>query len=854
MPAPAHTANSQFAIRNSQLPDWFTPRRFAVFLLLAFVVAFPGIWMGTETFFRSDYGVMAYPAAHYLRESIWRGELPLWNPLSNCGAPFLAQWGTMCLYPGSLFFVVLPMPWALGVFCLLHLWLGGLGARALAERWTGNRFAAAVAGTAFALNGASLACITWPNYCVALGWLPWIVLLTEQAWREGGKQLVLAALAGTMQMLTGVPELVVLTWGLLGVLLLGELLELRQKAKGKRQKEDQTSPATFSFFLFPFSFAAIPVARFLAIIVLVAALSAAQLLPFFELLAHSQRDAAYRDARWPMPPWGWANFLVPLFRYGQTPQGFWIQVGQEFLSSYYLGLAPLALALLAVWKCRERRVWLIAGATAFALVMALGDAGYLYTALKNLLPGGGIARFPVKFVLLAAFTVPLLAAFGVAALQSRSGVPPDCSNSSTVVSTPALLNDKEKSDDRQDACPAWQALLRIAFALAALTSLTLWLGQQHPLQYDRWPETRANALARLAWLAAALSAVAVAAGAWARPARERLLAASALLVLLAADPLTHQPNQTPRVPAAVVQTGSPFRNEIRYVPDSGRIMISPAAEQKLLYGQHLDYGTLPPAVASDPASLWVLDYGGKLRTLWSHLNLLDGLPKVNGSSTLQIRAQAEVQKLLYPTNAALAPPAEGLKWFLGVNPQQLVDEKGQVAVRIAYSLPPNSSSLRIGAKPVFLPPDAILNELFSTNFNPNMVVLIASPTLAGDEALVAPAKGEVRTSRFSANEIVVETSAANWAALTVAQSFYHPWCAFVDGQPVKLWRANYAFQALVVPAGKHTVRLVYVDEKFRLGVGISLAGLAVCGWLWWRAGRKLVGDDVRSLASSPDKV
>ena len=206
MPAPAHTANSQFAIRNSQLPDWFTPRRFAVFLLLAFVVAFPGIWMGTETFFRSDYGVMAYPAAHYLRESLWRGELPLWNPLSNCGAPFLAQWGTMCLYPGSLFFVVLPMPWALGVFCLLHLWLGGLGARALAERWTGNRFAAAVAGTAFALNGASLACITWPNYCVALGWLPWIVLLTEQAWREGGKKLVLAALAGTMQMLTGVPE------------------------------------------------------------------------------------------------------------------------------------------------------------------------------------------------------------------------------------------------------------------------------------------------------------------------------------------------------------------------------------------------------------------------------------------------------------------------------------------------------------------------------------------------------------------------------------------------------------------------------------------------------------------------
>ncbi|PAW85284.1 MAG: hypothetical protein B9S33_10000, partial [Pedosphaera sp. Tous-C6FEB] len=119
----AEASNSKPETPDPSPGDWFTPPRFAAFLLLAFVVAFPGIWLGTETFFRSDYGVMAYPSAHYLRESLRAGELPLWNPLSNCGAPFLAQWGTMCLYPGSLFFVALPMPWALGVFCLLHLWL-----------------------------------------------------------------------------------------------------------------------------------------------------------------------------------------------------------------------------------------------------------------------------------------------------------------------------------------------------------------------------------------------------------------------------------------------------------------------------------------------------------------------------------------------------------------------------------------------------------------------------------------------------------------------------------------------------------------------------------------------------------
>ena len=55
------------------------------------------------------------------RESFWRGEMPLWNPYNNCGLPFLAQWNTLALYPGSLFYLLLPLSWALGVFCLLHL-------------------------------------------------------------------------------------------------------------------------------------------------------------------------------------------------------------------------------------------------------------------------------------------------------------------------------------------------------------------------------------------------------------------------------------------------------------------------------------------------------------------------------------------------------------------------------------------------------------------------------------------------------------------------------------------------------------------------------------------------------------
>jgi hypothetical protein len=158
-----------------------TPLRFGLMLAGLLSLWHPGILLGTTTFFYRDYGVLGYPFIHFHRECFWAGELPLWNPLSNCGAPFLAQWGTMTLYPPSLFYLLFPLPWSLGVFCLAHLWLGGLGMFQLARRWMGAGPGPALAGVAFALGGVAQSSLMWPNYTVALGWMPWVVLLVERA-------------------------------------------------------------------------------------------------------------------------------------------------------------------------------------------------------------------------------------------------------------------------------------------------------------------------------------------------------------------------------------------------------------------------------------------------------------------------------------------------------------------------------------------------------------------------------------------------------------------------------------------------------------------------------------------------
>src|SRR5215203_2068597 len=192
----ALTSRSLPQERSSGWADWFTPGRFAAFLAVLIVANFAPVLFGGQTFFLRDFGYFSYPLAQYHRECFWRGEIPLWNPLNSCGMPFLAQWNTLTLYPGSLVYLLLPLPWSLNFFCLLHLFLGGLGMYFLAHRWTNHRLAAAVAGLLFTFNGFTLNCLMWSNNVAALGLMPWVVLLAQRGWQQGGRAALLAALVG----------------------------------------------------------------------------------------------------------------------------------------------------------------------------------------------------------------------------------------------------------------------------------------------------------------------------------------------------------------------------------------------------------------------------------------------------------------------------------------------------------------------------------------------------------------------------------------------------------------------------------------------------------------------------------
>jgi hypothetical protein len=506
--------------------DWFTPVRFGILLSLLVFASFPQVILGVESFVSRDFGFFAYPLAHFQQQCFWRGELPFWNPYNNCGVPFLAQWNTMPLYPPALIYLTLPLEWSLSFFSLVHLWFAGFGMYFLARRWTGNGFAAAFAGTVFAFNGFTLNLLMWPSHIATFSWLPWVVLAAELAWRDGGRKIILAAIAGAMQMLAGGPETIFLTWIIASALWLQQFIISR----------DDSSPPRLAMLW-----------RFPLVVALVISLTLAQLLPFLDLVEHAQRESGFADLRWSMPGRGWMNFLVPM-AFGTThTEGIFFQHDQYWTSSYYLGLGAVWLALLAVVCLRERRVWLLGAIALAGLVMALGENTPVLPALQKLIPELSFITYPIKYILIAVVAVPLLASFALAnfaKIQNR------------------LL-------------PSGAVLLALIFAIIYST-------RHAPMPGDDPQATLLNGVSRLVFLLL-IGAIFLALS---RQAKSFLLRFAPLLLILVAwmDVFTHEPAQNPTVSPNVYESNlARTRLAMDPQPELGgsRAMISPAAALEL---------------------------------------------------------------------------------------------------------------------------------------------------------------------------------------------------------------------------------------------------------------------------------
>lgn len=736
--------------------DWSTPGRFAGLLAIFIFASFWNVLSGLDTFAVRDFGLFSYPCAYFFRQCFGRGELPFWNPYSCCGVPFLAQFNTLSLYPLSIIYLILPLAWALPFFCLLHLFLGGMGAYFLAERWTGSRAGAALAGVVFAFNGLALNFLMWPSHIATFAWIPWVIYLTERGWREGGRRLVPAALAAAMEVLGGGPESILFTW----LILLG--LALVETGRGSRPW------ATL-------------VRRFLAVGFLAVGLAAAQVLPFADFALHCSRNTRFAASEWSMPAWGWGNFLVPMFQTWRWLD-MSVQLDQYWTSSYYVGVGIIFLAAMAVWRNRGWRVWLLAGFLFASMVLALGDHGFVYLWLRKAVPFLGLFRFPIKFVIITSALFPVLAAFAIGQYEKE---PPSPARS-------------------------WRAEAIGAAAMVVSVVVLLWFARYRPVISSSFSATLNNALTRLGFLAAFLVAL------WFFVMRPELRARAvlALAVICWFDLATAMPWQNPTLNPSV------------YQPDLGRLAAKmkpplPALGESRLMMSVESASRVYNEPQKDLRTTYLIDR----EVFLSDCNILDGLPKVDGFFSLYLR---ECDKVLWLIEARHGAELESLEDFLGVAQTTAPGHIYEWRPRPTYQ-----PIVTAGQEPVFADDETALNAIGRTNIDLRHVIYLPEAAKSVVTAKREPG-AHITGKQFLANydSFQVETPAPALVFLT--QAFYHNWEALVDGQAVPLWRADYAFQALQVPAGKHVVTLRYQDRMFWIGTLLTGLTAGLCLLIWVR--------------------
>jgi hypothetical protein len=802
-----------------------------ILLLLPFVV-FWAETIGLRVFYHHDLQYYFFPYHKLVADITAQGRLPLWNPYAFSGIPLLGDGQTAIFYPPNWLFWLLPPAHALTVVVLLQFSLAGAGMFAYVRSLRLSRLAAFVAALAFMFNGFLVARVVHLSIMAGAALIPALFWGFERLLqRPSLRSFALAAALVCVQALAGHPQTPIYTAVALGVYAL-TLSFQSWRARARRGWR-----------------ALLPLAQLAAIYVVGYALAAIQLAPWIEFATFSPRAAgASYDfvTSQSLARFDWWLLLFP-YGYGGIQQG-WLQSTPAWdLPVYlwerlaYVGLLPLALAGLGLVELRrlgaqthaaaarrgaidpaERdrarlqygRLWALTAALIVTLLIAAGSSTP-FGRLVYALPVIGKLRAYARAIAVSCFVLAALAAYGLERLRSHRGRRGD---SAAVVAGAALAG-----------------VVTLALIVANVIGADGFSSAQREPMYtvmlDRSLQlTEANAYAPL--LLALLSAAALW---WCSFGLTR--ARSAVLVgLIAVDLLSFAVSFNPTTdPAVFAQT-----------PESVTFL----REDRDLFrtASFVRDDRIPPGLAAQQLAIsWAIPYG---------------IEDINGFNSLQPRRYTDFlfgpqvedvsygflvdPRLLDPSNRllsmlnvkyAVVQPQSGITPPLVAPAERLYEPDGlerswqrvfQTANVTIYRNPNVYPRAFFADRVAAVPdPSTILALIKQPGYDPRQQSFVESGlTQAEAQRLSQPAGGTVDVERVAPDELRLHTQSSSARFVVLSEMWLPGWRAELDGQQLPIYRTNYLFRGLVVPAGEHTIRMVYRPTSAIVGAAITLATLA----------------------------
>ncbi len=761
------------------------PREIPFWILFAVTIAFfyRPLFLGETFFFRDLYNHI-YPQKKLFSELVLSGQLPLWDPFRHGGQPFLANMNNSVLYPSNLLYLILSPITALNIDIVLHVALAALCAYTLARVLGLNQIAAAVSGLIYAFSGPAL---SLPNIWPYAAFHPPIILLFWHFYcLENNKRwFVLTVLIGAIQVFAGHPEMTALT---LATLLAWTLVFPYQGDLIRR------------------------LARLFLLGIAILATAAIQLIPMAELVQHSSRTHGIRpDAffAWSVDPKRYPELLFPGFLgsvYSFSKNDQWglafEELGTPYILSLYFGVPALVLAIMGGFNKiynnefpRRIRILLLI-LVAFSFLAMGGRHVPGFRKLIEVIPVITIFRYPVKFVLLAPLPLALLAGFQLQQLMQTS----------------------ERRDLRIPITVVWiiagstALLMGFLMIFPSISSHFLWTyfssDGNAALRGIRSSTLHTAAVSILLALCVTLTTMRN------QPKLNTLL--SFLIgfdLLLSGSAVNHF---APRefltdVPALATSIRKEIGDGKLYrTPDHGSVKI---LSNDIVLANRWRLEMLSNYTASMYGIPVVFHEDYDWLEVERMVKLAQNLMQLPWERWLPVLSSAGVRFIL--TSDRIRIPGLRLVQVIGNSsntPYFLYRNEG-CAGRVFFvsnsDIEPDSNKL--------------LNTITNPGFDPCTTLLLEKSTVGTGAHASANASIRLNKATSDATSHLVITDKPGF--LVFSEPYSPGWKWSIDGWTVQAVRANFAFSAVAVPAGKHQVDRIYRPASFRVGCAISFIAL-----------------------------
>jgi hypothetical protein len=805
--------------------EWVKAANFWAGLTLLFcsILFFYDLFDGRYLLTERDLGPYFIPPRFFWVESIKNGDFPLWNPYQFSGHPFFANPQHAIVYPLNGLFFLLPFDTAFNAIIILHFFLGGLFTYLFLRDLRLHPTGALISGLIFMLSGYLLSVHSLLSCLLSVIWTPLIMMFFRRAiGNPGSKNEIITALFITISFLGGGVEIV---YGnfllLLFMAMFSSFSDITVVGdKPHRYKFLSSVPiywGRIEFLLNRFKSLFIISAIFLL-------LSAIQFIPFLELWVHSIRGKglSYQEATvWSFAPKDILLFFLPdMYGYFIDMKKYWIN--QCWFKTLYTGGLPFILSLIFFFFPhrvplpnggegrvrgfgKERRLFL--SLMIFSLFLSLGQYNPLYPFVFKYVPFFNGIRYPVKFLYIFILILSITAGMGFEKLVefSKEGGRRGMKHLFIIFALVSgisliilILGHQEiehllrgKGVDAPDFNFLPVNLYHAKRFLFYLTLFFLLLRIGHEVQWKGWTK-----VLLIFFLIADLF------GNMGFYGKER----------------TSDYFQKTKVQEIIASDKEHFR-----VFATGKTV---AQETPILIG-----GESPLSVFKEK-HIPTMNLLFRLHDVWGidvvHLKRVDdlykafiGAPSISSNNLVHLYG---IKYVISVTPIEKGSPFE----LIYARLEGLRGKKEDLLKENTIKLYRNRKHLRRGwfvKEFLILNEKSILATLTSKEFNPQKKVVLEEEPIWTKVPICPDLKNKIDLISESNNRLQFLVKVREESLLILSDTYFPGWKAYLDGKPVKIFRANYNFRAVSIPPGKHEVKFVYHPLSVKLGVLVTSLGI-----------------------------